>query len=100
VNTRSKKKKKKTVAFLHANSELAEKESMKTISFIIASKIHSNKFFLLFCYSYVHTTLGSFPPLPPPPPLPPTLPPSSPPTPSIPSRKYFALISNFVEERV
>jgi hypothetical protein len=42
--------------------------------------------------------LGHFSPLPPPPPLPPTLPPPSPP--SIPSRNYFALISNFVVERV
>jgi hypothetical protein len=57
--------------------------------------------FLLFYYSYVHTRLGSF--LPPAPhPLPyhphhllPLLP-----TPSIPSRNYFALVSNFVEERV
>jgi hypothetical protein len=41
--------------------------------------------------------LGHFSPLPPPPPLPPTPPtPSLPP--SIPSRNYFALISNFVEE--
>jgi hypothetical protein len=57
------------------------------------------KKFLLFYYSYVHTTLGSF--------LPPALTPSlathsvpslSPP--SIPSRNYFALTSNFVEERV
>jgi hypothetical protein len=44
--------------------------------------------------------LGNFFPLPLPPPLPPTLPPPSPPTPSIPSRNYFALISNFVVERV
>jgi hypothetical protein len=49
----------------------------------------------------VHTRLGSF--------LPPAHTPSltthsapspSTPTPSIPSRNYFALISNFVEERV
>jgi hypothetical protein len=39
-----------------------------------------------FFYSYVHTSLGSF------------LPPA--PTPSIPGRNYFALISNFAEERV
>jgi hypothetical protein len=43
--------------------------------------------------------LGHFSPLPPPPPLPPTPPPPSNP-PSIPSRNYFALISNFVVERV
>jgi hypothetical protein len=55
--------------------------------------------FLLFYYSYVHTMLGSFLPLPPLPyhplcPLPHLT------TPSIPGRNYFALISTFVEERV
>jgi hypothetical protein len=55
---------------------------------------------LLFYYSYVHTRLGSFLPPAPPPPLPPSPPPLSPPTPSIPGRNYFALISNFVVERV
>uniref|UniRef100_A0A8C0X1L7 FAM21/CAPZIP domain-containing protein n=1 Tax=Castor canadensis TaxID=51338 RepID=A0A8C0X1L7_CASCN len=60
----------------------------------------SNLFFsFFFYYSYVHTRLGSFLPLPPPPPLPPTPPPPAPP-PSIPSRNYSALISNFVVERV
>jgi hypothetical protein len=58
-------------------------------------------FFYCLYYSYVHTMLGSF--------LPPASTPSltthsapflSPPTPSIPGRNYFALISNFVEERV
>jgi hypothetical protein len=44
--------------------------------------------------------LGHFSTLPPPPPLLPTCPLPLPPTPSIPSRNYFALISNFVEERV
>jgi hypothetical protein len=44
--------------------------------------------------------LRHFSPLPPPPPLPPTPPLPLPPTPSIPSRNYFALISNFVVERV
>jgi hypothetical protein len=43
--------------------------------------------------------LGHFSPLPPPPPLPPTPPPPSSPS-SLPSRNYFALISNFVEERI
>jgi hypothetical protein len=52
-----------------------------------------------FFYSYVHTMLGSFLP-PSPPPLTISPPPPSPPTPSIPGRNYFALISNFVEERV
>jgi hypothetical protein len=54
----------------------------------------SFSFFLL--YSYVHTRLGSFL-TPCPHPLC-SLP--LPPTPSIPSRNYFALISNFVVERV
>jgi hypothetical protein len=58
-------------------------------------------FFLLFYCSYVHTRLGSF--------LPPapthsltthSTPSLFPLTPSIPSRNYFALISNFVEERI
>jgi hypothetical protein len=53
-------------------------------------------FFPFFFYSYVHTMLGSFLPAL----LPPTLPPPSPPTPSLPGRNYFALISNFVVERV
>jgi hypothetical protein len=44
--------------------------------------------------------LVHFSTLPPPSPLPPTPPPPSPPTPSIPSRNYFALISNFVVERI
>jgi hypothetical protein len=52
-----------------------------------------------FFYSYVHTMLGSFLPPPPTPSLP-THPPSLPPTPSKPDRNYFALISNFVVERV
>jgi hypothetical protein len=58
-------------------------------------------FFLIifFYYSQVHTRLGSFLPLPPPPSLTsrplPLLP-----TPSIPGRNCFALISNFVVERV
>jgi hypothetical protein len=52
-------------------------------------------FYFLFYYSYVHTRLGSF--LPPAPTLSLTThstPSLSPPTPSIPSRNYFALISN------
>jgi hypothetical protein len=65
-------------------------------------------FFLSFChscpfkknfYSYVHTMFGSFlPPSPHPPLTTPAL--LLPPTPSLPGRNYFALISNFVEERV
>jgi hypothetical protein len=58
-------------------------------------------FFLLFYYSYVHTTLGSFlHPAPTPSLTTHSVPSLSPPTPSIPDRNYFALISNFVEERV
>jgi hypothetical protein len=49
------------------------------------------KFF--FFYLYVHTMFGSF--------LPPSPHPLTyPPTPSLPGRNYFALVSNFVEERV
>jgi hypothetical protein len=58
--------------------------------------------FIFYCF-IIHMCiqgLGHFSPLPPPPPLPPTPPPPSPPHPSIPSRNYFALISDFVEERV
>jgi hypothetical protein len=61
--------------------------------------VHS-LFFYCFIIHMGIQGLGPFSPLPPPPPLPPTPPPLSPPTPSIPSRNYFALISNFVEERV
>jgi hypothetical protein len=49
-----------------------------------------------FFYSYVHTMFGSFTTLPPP--LPPT--PPSPPNSLDAHRNYFALISNFVVERV
>jgi hypothetical protein len=54
-------------------------------SVVMKSKI------LFFNYSYVHTMFRSF--------LPPS-PNPLPTTPSIPSRNYSALISNFVEERV
>jgi hypothetical protein len=57
-------------------------------------------FFLLFYYSYVHTRLGSFLPPGPPPSLTTHSAPFLSLPPSIPSRNYFALISNFVEERV
>jgi hypothetical protein len=56
-------------------------------------------FFLFFFYSYVHTMFGSF--LPPSPHPLPYLPcPSLSPHHLLPGRNYFALISNFVEERV
>jgi hypothetical protein len=54
-------------------------------------------FFFFFFYSYVHTMFGSFLS------LSPTLFLTHlplPTIPSLPSRNYFALISNFVEERV
>jgi hypothetical protein len=56
--------------------------------------------FLFFFYSYVHTMFGSFLPPLPTPPLPPSHPLPLSPTPSIPDRNYFALISNFVVERI
>jgi hypothetical protein len=56
-------------------------------------------FFFFFYYSYVHTRLGSFLPPAPTPSLTTHSAPSLSPH-SIPSRNYFALISNFVVERV
>jgi hypothetical protein len=54
-----------------------------------------------FYYSYMHTRLGSFLPTAPTPSLTTHSALSLfPPTPSIPGRNYFALISNFIEERV
>jgi hypothetical protein len=71
-------------------------------------KVSSSPVFVFFCCSFffhfsfiIHMCIQGlvhFTPLPPPP-LPPTPPAPSPP-PSIPSRNYFALISNFVIERV
>jgi hypothetical protein len=55
--------------------------------------------FFFFFYSYVHTRLGSFLPPAPTPSLTTHSAPSLSP-PSIPSRNYFGLISNFVVERV
>jgi hypothetical protein len=49
-------------------------------------------FIIYIFYSYLHTMFGSF--LPPSPPIPSFSPPS------LPGRNYFALISNFVEERI
>jgi hypothetical protein len=53
--------------------------------------------FFPFYYSYVHTRLGSFLPPAPTPSLTTHFAPSL--SPPIPSRNYFALISNFVVER-
>jgi hypothetical protein len=60
------------------------------------------KIYLFIYYSYVHTMLGSFlPPAPTPTHKTHTAPSlTTDPTTSIPGRNYFALISNFVEERV
>jgi hypothetical protein len=55
-------------------------------------------FSFFFYYSYVHTRLGSF--LPPAPTRSLTTHFTPPTPPPIPSRNYFALISNFVVERV
>jgi hypothetical protein len=60
----------------------------------------SNQTVIFFFIHMCIQGLGQVSPLPPAPPWPPTPPPLSPPIPSIPSRNYFALISNFVEERV
>jgi hypothetical protein len=57
-------------------------------------------FLILFYYSYVHTRLGSFLPPASTPSLTTHSIPSLSPNPSIPHRNYFALISNFVVERV
>jgi hypothetical protein len=67
--------------------------------FLQTTYLHSS-FFFNFNFFIIHMCiqcLGHYSPLPPPSPLPQTLPL---PSPSIPSRNYFALISNFVEERV
>jgi hypothetical protein len=56
------------------------------------------KNFLLFICAYKAWVIS--PPFPHPLPYHPLHPLPLPPTPSIPSRNYFALISNFVEERV
>jgi hypothetical protein len=57
-------------------------------------------YLFIYVYSYVHTMFGSFPPSPHPLPYHPLCPLPLPPTPSIPSRNYSALISNFVVEKV
>jgi hypothetical protein len=84
-------------------------QSSRWLRFLISSTILSgytlNFFFFLFnfyCF-IIHMCiqcLGHFSPMLPPPPLPPTLLPPSPPHPLHTQQKLFALISNFVEERV
>jgi hypothetical protein len=60
----------------------------------------SSFIYLFIFYSYVHRMFGSFLPLSPPFSFLPTPPFPLPPTWSLPGRNYFALISNFVEERI
>jgi hypothetical protein len=75
-------------------------ERIHTEVLIVAGRRKVELFFF-FYYSYVHTKLGSFLlPAPTPSLTTPSTSSLSPPTPSIPSRNYFALISNFVVERV
>jgi hypothetical protein len=73
-------------------------------NFVVCSVENLNievfSFFYCFIIHMCIQGLGHFSPLPPPPPLPATLPLPLPLTPSIPSRNYFALISNIVEERI
>jgi hypothetical protein len=60
----------------------------------VSPKTRKTKIFFvyLFIYSYVHTLVGpSLPPCP--------IPSLSSPSPSLPGRTYFALFSNFVEEK-
>jgi hypothetical protein len=74
--------------------------SVSNLDFFFFETIAAFYFFFLcilffyFFYSYVHTMFGSF--------LPPSLHllPLSPLLPSLPGRNYFALVSDFVEERV
>jgi hypothetical protein len=71
-----------------------------TLGYIVKAclKKKEKKSFFFFYYSYVHTRLGSFLPTAPTPSLTThSIPSLSPP---ILSRNYFALISNFVVERV
>jgi hypothetical protein len=67
-------------------------QATKSLSIFGISCPQMNMAFKKIFYSYVHTTFGSF--LPPSPTLSLSL------SPPLPGRNYFALISNFVEERV
>jgi hypothetical protein len=72
--------------------------SLAFFFFILGLHCTSFYFILLFICAYKAWVIS--PPCPNPLPYHPLPPPCPPPTPSIPSRNYFALISNFVVERV
>jgi hypothetical protein len=76
---------------------------LSSASVIILSS-HSQFFlFYLFIFSFSHMCiqcLGHFSPFPPAPSFTYPTPSLSPPTPLLPGRNYFALMSNFVEEKV
>jgi hypothetical protein len=76
------------------NSQQTTKQQYKDMGFFLLFF-----FSFFFYYSYVHTRLGSFLPPAPTPSLTTHSAPSLRPPP-IPSRNYFALLSNFVVERV
>jgi hypothetical protein len=81
-----------------------EDSVFKFFIYNLQTEKHTKHKFINFFYCFIihmcMQCLGHFSPLHPPPPLDPLHPLSLPPTPSIPGRNYFALISNFVEERV
>jgi hypothetical protein len=88
------------VLLQHVNRQQLQSFTRKIQNQTTRSKHFKKIFFYYFIIHMCIQGLGHFSLLPPPPPLPPTPPPPSPPTPSIPGRNYFALISNFVEERI
>jgi hypothetical protein len=113
INVRSKRVKKRSpvsiqltferdTAFLKGFSCVKNMTFEQNCSFV--SMEEALYFFFLFIYflfySYVHTMFGSFLPTSPTASITPPAPSLFPATPSLPSRNYFALISNFVEERV